>query len=211
MAKYIYQEIGGITKKGETIVKPRFANLRQVSSEAFLTEVAHRCHLTKGTLQAAVSSIAETLPDYLSQGKSVRIEGLGLFTPTLTMKDDADVVEKDESGKEVQHNATKVTLGNVRITADKELVQDTRRRCKLTHDRYMGNRKAMDTPYSREEREEKALAYLREKAMLTVSAYMELTGLRHTMAAKELREMSKGDDARLRAQGRGSHRYYILK
>ncbi|MBO4612495.1 MAG: hypothetical protein J5671_04915 [Bacteroidaceae bacterium] len=211
MAKYIYQEIGGITKNGEPIVKPRFANLRQVSSDEFLAEVAHRCPMSKGTLQAAVANIVEALPEYLAQGKSVRIEGLGLLTPTLTMKDAADVVETDESGHDVQHNAKHVTLDTIRMTPDKHLVSTTRMKCKLTHDRYLGNRKAMDTPYSREERLERAIAYLQEHSMLTVSGYMELSGLRHTMAAKELRELSSGEEARLKAEGRGSHRFYTLK
>ena len=211
MAKYIYQEIGGITKNGEPIVKPRFANLRQIGSDDFLAEVAHRCPMSKGTLQAAIANIADTLPEYLAQGKSVRIEGLGLFTPTLTMKNADKVVETDENGHEVQHNAKHVTLDTVRITADKNLVVQTRSKCKLTHDRYEANRKAMDTPYSREERIERAVAYLASNPMLTVNAYMELTGLRHTMAAKELRELSTGNEARLSAQGRGSHRFYILK
>ena len=211
MAKYIYQEIGGIKKHGEPIVKPRFANLTQVSSEEFLNEVAHRCPMSKGTLQAAVANIAEALPALLAQGKSVRIEGLGLFTPTLTMKDSAEVVEADETGHEVQHNAKNVVLDTIRITADRELVSTTRSKCKLSHDRYLANRKAMDTPYTSEQRKDRAVAYLRDNAMLTVAAYMELTGLRHTMAAKELRALSEGADAPLKAQGRGSHRFYILK
>ena len=211
MAKYIYQEIGGIKKNGEPIVKPRFTNIRQVGSEEFLAEVAHRSPMSKGTLQAAIANIIETLPEYLAQGRSVRIDGLGLFTPTLAMRENVSVLETDEDGNDVLHNAKNVVLDNIRISADKSLVEETRRRCRLSHDRYVSNRKAMDTPYSREERVELAIGHLREHPTLTVTQYMQLTGLRHTMAAKELRELSADSGARLSAMGRGSHRYYTLK
>ena len=208
MAKFIYQEIGGITKNGERIVKPRFVGNRQVSSDRFLTEVAKKSALTKGTLQAVITTIADMLPQYLAQGDSVRIEGLGLFTPTLAMNNNMPVREIDEKGHEVQHNAQNVTFGTVRITADKELIKAAKLLCHPIHDRYQGNRRAMDTPYTREQRTGLAIEFLEQHSTLTVADYMRLTGLRHTKAAQELRELSTGSEACLEAHGRGSHRYY---
>lgn len=208
MAKYIYQEIGGITNKGERIVKPRFVGGRQVSNEEFMGEVAHRCAVSKGTLQAVMSNIADLLPEYLAQGNSVRIDGLGLLTPSLTMRDDMPVVEDNLEGNEVQHNAQNVVFGTVHITPDKELVRNARQKCRLTHDRYEGNRRAMDTPYTAEQRLELARKHLDQSPILTVSDYMELTGLRHTMAARELRDWASDPESGIRKAGRGSHRYY---
>lgn len=208
MAKFIYQEIGGITNKGERIVKPRFVQTRQVGTGEFITELVRRSSLTRGELLGVLSNIAETLPYFLAQGNSVRMEGIGVFTPTLAMRNDQPVTELDDEGHEVTHNAKNVELGTVHISPDKELVKAARMKCHLTHDRYIGNRRAMDTPYTAEERLKLALAHLDSQPMLTVGDYMELTGLRHTMAAKELRTLSEGEGARLKAQGRGSHRYY---
>lgn len=211
MAKFIYQEIGGITRKGERIVKPRFVGKSQVSWEMFLSDAASRSMFTRGTLQAVVATIADMLPRYLAQGSSVRIDGLGLFTPTLAMNNNMPVREVDEEGHEVQHNAKNVTFGTVRITADKKMVMAARALCKPIHDRYQGNRKAMDTPYTREQRMGLALEFLEHNPVLTVARYMELTGLRHTKAAQELRELSAGSEACLKACGRGSHRYYAKR
>lgn len=208
MAKFIYQEIGGITNKGETIIKPRFVGGRQVSTEEFINEVAHRSVLSRGTLLAALTSIADLLPQYLAKGNTVRLEGIGLFTPTLTMRDDRPVSEADGEGNEVQHNARNVVLDTVRITPDRELVSETRKECRPVHDRFMDNQQAMSTPFTREERLHKAIEYLETVPMLTVAEYMRLTGLRHTMAANELRSFATGPDAQLKMQGRGSHRYY---
>lgn len=208
MAKFIYQEIGGITNKGETIVKPRFVQTRQVDTGEFITELTRRSAHTRGELLGMLSNIADTLPYFLAQGHSVRLEGVGVFTPTLAMRNDLPVTETDEEGRDTTHNAKNVVVDTVRYTPDKTLVRTVRRSCHPTHDRFQNNLRAMDTPYTREERLRLALSFLNSHPMLTVADYMEQTGLRHTMAAKELRELSEGDGAQLKPRGRGSHRYY---
>ncbi len=210
MAKFIYQEIGGITNKGESIVKPRFVQTRQVSTSEFINELAHRSSLTRGELVGVLQNLADTLPSFLSQGHSVRLDGIGLFTPTLTMRGGKPVTETTDEGSAVTHNAQNVVLDTIRFTPDRELVSQTRMDCNPTHDQFQANRKAMETPYTREERLQRALKHLAQQPMLTVSDYMELTGLRHTMAARELREWAEGEKPALRKVGRGSHRYYIL-
>lgn len=209
MAKFIYQEIGGITNKGESIMKPRFVQTRQLSTGEFITEMARHSMFTRGELLGMLSQIADTLPEFLAQGHSVKLDGIGLFTPTLAMRNDAPVTETDEEGHDVTHNAKNVVFDTVRYTPDKSLLSTVRKNCRPTHDRYQANRRAMDTPYTQEERLRMALNYLSTAPMLTVSRYMDLTGLRHTMAAQELHTFSEGEGALLKAQGRGSHRYYI--
>ena len=69
----------------------------------------------------------------------------------------------------------------------------------------------MPTPYSEEERRNLALNHLQEHSALTVSQYMQLTGLRRTKASQELRLWSHGEDACLEAVGRPPHRYYVVR
>ena len=59
-----------------------------------------------------------------------------------------------------------------------------------------------------DERLELARKHLDQSPILTVSDYMELTGLRHTMAARELRDWAGDPESGIRKAGRGSHRYY---
>ena len=72
--------------------------------------------------------------------------------------------------------------------ADKKLVQNARRRCKLER---AGVVRVNRSPYTKEERLQKALEYLEENKVLKVGQYMELTGLAHTTASNELRAFSR--------------------
>lgn len=210
-SKFVYQEVGGITAKGERIVKPRFVRTRQVTTREFVQELAKRSAISRGQLQGILTTIAETLPVFLAQGNSVKLDGIGSFQPLLAMRNDLPVSETDDEGNDVQHNARNVVFDTVRFVPDKELVREARQRCHPVHDRYFGNREAMPTPYSEEQRRELALKHLGEQSALTVSQYMELTGLRRTKASQELRLWSKGPEACLTAVGRAPHRYYVAR
>ena len=209
-SRFVYQEVGGITAKGERIVKPRFVRTRQVTTQELVQELAKRTAISRGQLQGVLVSIADVLPMYLAQGDSVKLDGIGVFQPHLGMRDDMPVSEQDEEGNDVTHNARNVVLDTVRYIPDKALIASARKLCRPVHDRYLGNRKAMPTPYSEEERKSMALSHLQEHSSLTVGEYMELTGLRRTKAAQELRQWSHGDDACLKAVGRAPHRYYVV-
>lgn len=210
-SKFIYQEVGGITANGERIVKPRFVGTRQVSTQELIQEVAKRTAVSRGQLLGMLMNIADALPAFLAQGHSVKIDGIGVFHPQLTMRDEMPVSEQDETGDEVVHNARNVVFDTVRFVPDKGLVSGARAACRPIHDRYAGNREAMPTPYSEEERRDLALNHLQEHSALTVSQYMQLTGLRRTKASQELRLWSHGEDACLEAVGRPPHRYYVVR
>ena len=90
-------------------------------------------------------------------------------------------------GNESKRNARSLHLNGVNFHADKKLVRNARRRCKLER---AGVVRVNRSPYTKEERLQKALAYLEENKVLKVSQYMELTGLAHTSAASELRAFS---------------------
>ena len=53
------------------------------------------------------------------------------------------------------------------------------------------------SPYTKEERLQKALSYLEKNKVLKVSQYMELTGLAHTTVANELRTFSRDASSRI--------------
>lgn len=208
--KFIYQEVGGITANGERIVKPRFVGSRQVSTYEFLQEVMRHISLTRGELLGALTAIGETLPYYLAQGNSVKLDGIGTFSPTLAMRDGVPTVETEEDGHEVHHNARSVVFDTIRYVPDRDLLVLTAKRCHPLHDRYQGDKKAMPTPYNEEERWQSLRAYLMEHGMVTVKEYMSLTGLRRTKASIELREWSRSEAHRLAPVGRVPHRYYVL-
>ena len=103
-------------------------------------------------------------------------------------------------------NARSLFLNGVNFLADKKLVRNANRHCKLER---AGIVRVHRSPYNREERLQKALGYLEENKVLKVSQYMELTGLGHTPAACELRAFSRDASSGIVSVGRGSAVVYI--
>jgi hypothetical protein len=67
------------------------------------------------------------------------------------------------------------------------------------------------SPYTKEERLQKALEYLEENKVLKVNQYMELTGLAHTTAANELRAFSRDGSSGIISVGRRPAVVYVKR
>ena len=65
------------------------------------------------------------------------------------------------------------------------------------------------SPFTREERLQKALEFLKAHGAMKVKHYMELTGLSHTVAAKELREFENDAASGIASIGRLAGKVYV--
>ena len=111
-------------------------------------------------------------------------------------------------GNESKRNARSLFLNEVNFQADKKLLLNARRHCKLER---AGITRIHRSPYSKEERLQKALDYLEENKVLKVRQYMELTGLAHTTAANELRDFSRDASSGIVSVGKEVTVVYVCK
>ena len=109
-------------------------------------------------------------------------------------------------GDEPKRNARSLSLNGVTFQADKKLVRNARSHCKLER---AGISRVRRSPFTKEERLQKALDYLEEHKVLKVAQYMELTGQGHTTSACELRAFSRDSSSGIVAIGRGSSVVYV--
>ncbi|MBQ1198580.1 MAG: hypothetical protein IIX46_00100 [Bacteroidaceae bacterium] len=65
--------------------------------------------------------------------------------------------------------------------------------------------------YGKEERLQKALEYQNLSGTMKVVHYMELTGLSHTITAKELREFENGTASGITSIGRLASKVYVRR
>ena len=65
--------------------------------------------------------------------------------------------------------------------------------------------------YGKEERLQKALEHQNLPGTMKVKHYMELTGLSHTVAAKELREFENGTASGITSIGRLAGKVYVRR
>ena len=187
MAKYIKQEVPDMKKTGEQKVFYRMKVERNINFQEFIQKLSSRhTGISRGEALRVLVSASETLADLLGEGYSVTLDDWGTFKATIGLEEGKEMDTLD--GDETKRNARSLHLNGVKFQADKKLVRNARRRCKLER---AGVVRVNRSPYTKEERLQKALDYLEENKVLKVSQYMELTGLAHTTAANELRAFSR--------------------
>ena len=187
MAKYIKQEVPDMKKTGEQKVFYRMKVERNINFQEFIQKLSSRhTGISRGEALRVLVSASETLAELLGEGYSVTLDDWGTFKATIGLEEGKEMDTLD--GDETKRNARSLHLNGVKFQADKKLVRNARRRCKLER---AGVVRVNRSPYTKEERLQKALDYLEENKVLKVSQYMELTGLAHTTAANELRAFSR--------------------
>ena len=207
MAKYIKQEVPDMQKTGEQKVFYRMKVERNIDFQEFIQKVcSHHTGIGRGEALRVLVSASDVLAELLGEGYSVTLDDWGTFKATIGLEEGKEMDTLD--GDETKRNARSLRLNGVHFQADKKLVRNARRRCKLER---AGVVRVNRSPYTKEERLQKALAYLEENKVLKVSQYMELTGLAHTTAANELRTFSQDVSSGIVSVGRKPAVVYVKK
>ena len=207
MAKYIKQEVPDMKKTGEQKVFYRMKVERNIDFQEFIRNVcSHHKGITRGEALRVLVSASETLAELLGEGYSVTIDDWGTFKATIGLEEGKEMDTLD--GNESKRNARSLHLNGVNFQADKKLVRNARRRCKLER---AGVVRVNRSPYTKEERLQKALEYLEENKVLKVGQYMELTGLAHTTASNELRAFSRDSSSGIVSVGRRPAVVYVKR
>lgn len=142
----------------------------------------------------------------MGEGHSVKIDGIGVFSPSLSLRDGYER-ESAEPGA-TKRNAMSICLNNVNFRADKELIENTGQHCTLNRTKWKFQHSSQ--MFSPQERLKMAQDYLMEHPFMTVSDYCRLTGLLHNSAARELKQWSeKREETGINYRGRGSHKIYV--
>lgn len=205
MAKYIKQEVPDMKKTGEQKVFYRLKIEHNVDFQEFIEKLcSHHSGISRGEALRVLVTASEVLAELLGDGYSVTLDDWGTFKATLGLEEGKAMDTID--GSESKRNARSLCLNGINFQADKKLVRNARQRCKLER---AGIVRVKRSPYTKEERLQKALDYLEENKVLKVSQYMELTGLAHTTAANELRAFSRDSASGIISVGRGVTTVYV--
>ena len=199
MAKYIKQEMPDITGKGVHQVYYRMQTERNIGAAEFVEEVAGLgTGLSEGAVTHVLEQMVQTMARLLADGHTVTIGGLGTFRTAIGVMEgkEQDAFDADES----KRNAQSIEVRGVNFRADKALVKDIRVQCRLHR-----------SPYTREERLARALAFMEEHTVLRVPDYVKLTGLSRTTASLELRELCQDPTSGIRSMGQRASKVYIKR
>lgn len=207
MAKYIKQEIPDMLKTGQTKAFYRLKVERNISFDKFVERMCHPgSGLTRGEAVKVLLTASDTLAEMLAEGYSVSLEDWGIFKAAIGLEPDKEMDTIDGTG--AKRNARSLRVNDIVFQADKKLVYNVNRQCKLER---AGVARVRRSSYTREERLQKAMEYISEHGYMRVKHYMELVGLSHTTAACELRAFSEDASSGIDSMGRGSTLVYVLK
>ena len=207
MARYIKQELPDLHKTGEKKAYYRMKTERKIDFNQFIDLISsHNSGISKGEAFSVLMHATDTLAELLAQGYSVAIDELGTFKATVGLVKDKEMDSFEEGTPKL--NARSLRVDGVSFKADKRLIVNVDKRCELKR---AGVSLLCRSTFTKEERLQKALDYLNAHGAMKVRDYMELTGLSHTVAAKELREFENDTASGITSIGRLAGKVYVRR
>ena len=205
MAKYIKQEMVDLSGKGEEKVYYRIQTQRNIDLKEFAEYIgSHNSLMNKALVENVLAHVTDAVAKLLGNGYSVTIDGLGTFKATVGLEKDKEMDSFDK--KETKRNAQSLRLTGINYRADKVLVKEANRHCRLERG---GESRLHQSPYSKEERLKMALEYIGQNGAMRVIDYMGLTSLSRTKATLELKEFREDASSGITTLGRGSAKVYV--
>lgn len=204
MAEYEMQDFA---LNGQTVRFPRMKITGRRDLDYLAKSISEGNTFTQGDIVGIVKALALHIAWEMGNGNSVKIEGIGTFTPKLGLLKGVEREQGD--GKGQKRNARSICVSDINFRADKEFVRETWRYCDLQRSSRKPRRSS--TKYTPEQRLSIAQQYLEQHPMMTVGIYSYLTGLLHDAAAKELRKWAAMPGSGIGTQGRASHKVYVKR
>ena len=196
-----------IRKTGKKVTYPKFARIENMSTKELAKRIEDVSGFSAGDIEGVFLQASIEMAHLMANGYSVKIDGIGTFTPSLAL---CKGKEREEAGDGGTHrNAQSIVVGDVNFRVDRTMIRNINSRCNL--ERAPWKRQHSSQKYTPEQRLTLALEYLEKHAFLTVREYRRLTGLLQTAATNELRQWAHQPDSGIGIDGIGSHRVYIKK
>ena len=207
MAKYIKQEVPDMLKTGNQKVFYRLKTEGSIDFEEFVSRMAYPgSGISRGEAIRILLTAYETLVGLLAEGYSVSLDEWGTFKATIGLEEGKEMDMID--GIATKRNARSLRVNGIDFKVDKKLVRNVASQCKLER---AGVSRVRRSPYTKEDRLQRAKNYLSKHGFMRVKQYMQLTGLGHTTAANELRAFSDDLSTGITIMGRGSAKVYVKK
>ena len=207
MAKYIKQELPDLRKTGEKKAYYRLKTERKIDFNQFIDLISsHNSGISRGEAFRVLMHATDALAELLAEGYAVTIDEMGTFKATIGLVEDKEMDSFEVGTPKL--NARSLRVDGVSFQADKRLVANVDSRCDLKR---AGVSRLCRSPFTREERLQKALEYLKLHGAMKVKHYMELTGLSHTVAAKELCGFEHDAASGITSIGRFAGKVYVRR
>ena len=210
MANYVIKEMPagmGNGKKGRIFPK------MQIYTEFDYDKVVELVHtnspaFSKATIRGVLDTLAVVMKSYLPLGHTMKIDNLGVFSLSLQFADNETETDSQnvaqEAGSKTKYHHVKVKGVNFKV--DKKLVNEINK--ENTFERIIV-RTASPSPYTPEERLQRALSHINKHGFITLQEYANLNKLSYSTASRELSKLVADPSSGIKAKGSASHKVWI--
>ena len=212
MANYVIKEMPtgmGNGSEGKTFPK------MQVYTEFDYDKVVELVHtnspaFSEATVRGVLDTLAVVMKSYLPMGHTMKIDNLGVFSLSLEFADnetDADSQQEEQNvdSKKKYHH---VRVKSVNFKVDKRLVDGINK--ENTFERTSGN-PSSPSPYTPEERLQRALNHIDKHGFITLQEYANLNRLSYSTASRELSKLVLDPHSGIKPKGAASHKVWVRR
>ena len=210
MANYVIKEMPagmGNGKKGRTFPK------MQIYTEFDYEKVVELIHtnspaFSQATIRGVLDTLGVVLKNYLPMGHTMKIDNLGVFSLSLEFADEKaeNVAQQEASEQKTKYHHVKVKGVNFKV--DKKLVKEINR--ENSFERISSN-PASSSPYTPEERLQRALQNIDKHGFITLQDYATLNHLSRSAASRELSKLTSSPTSPIASNGAGSHKFWVRR
>ena len=109
--RYQMKEMPDLQGTGEPITYPKMVMTGQTGTRELAEYIAMTSGFSKGVTEGIICELGEALAHEMGMGRSVKIEGLGVFTPALSIYPDKEREQPQESS--TKRNARSIYVSGV--------------------------------------------------------------------------------------------------
>lgn len=218
MANYYLQKLPEGMKEGEKVVYPRMQTYTLHDFETVLKHMhTYAGNISEGIMRAVLEALTETMKSWMPLGHSIKIDGLGVFSLSLgfdtsTPQEKAIANKKGKNNGEQEEPKTKyrhVCIKGINFKPDAELLTEMNHEATFdkTETEVVVPKKGA---LSRSKRLAKAKATIKKNGFMTLSDYVQATGLSRTAASLDLKAIVADPTSGITTRGSHSHKVWVL-
>ena len=207
MANYILKEMPDMRNTGKRTVYPKMETYSQKTLDDLVKYIRQSgTPYDPGTIKGVVSVLADAAVTWLSNGHTVKIDGLGTFSLSLNFD--------DKKGNELKDNRDKMGYRHVKVKSlnfrpDEEIMRKLRDETELS--RVEGDVvQVTKERYTKEERLVRAINHIEQHGFITLTEYANMNGLSRTVASRELKAFTNDPFCLIKAKGVAPHKTWVI-
>ena len=210
MANYVIKELP--TGMGNGSEGKQFPKM-QIYTEFDYDKVVELVHtnspaFSEATVRGVLDTLAVVMKSYLPLGHTMKIDNLGVFSLSLEFADNetetASQQETQETGSKKKYHHVRVKGVNFKV--DKRLVDAINK--ENTFERTAGT-SSTPSPYTPEERLQRALNHIDKHGFITLQEYANLNRLSYSSASRELAKLVLDPHSGIKPKGAASHKVWV--